>query len=172
MATQIVLRVDTAANWADANPILGVGEPGYDETNNIFKIGNGILAWADLPGIQDGGAGGSGGGGGGGGTIVYPVTSVAGRMGDIVLSSTDLTDGTPLGRSIFTAEDGATVRTAIGASSLTGNAVVISGADTARNDPISGVVLPTPPTCIVLWVSATLPTNLLTGDIWLNDPSI
>jgi hypothetical protein len=48
MAVQIQFRNDTAQNWADANPILAVGEMGVETDNNTFKIGDGETAWSDL----------------------------------------------------------------------------------------------------------------------------
>ena len=63
------LRRDTASNWAAAgNPILLLGEAGYDTTNKILKIGDGASTWTNLPAI-------SGGGGGGGGTSLDPGTT-------------------------------------------------------------------------------------------------
>lgn len=44
----IRLRKGTASEWASANPTLALGEPGYDSTNGILKIGNGITAWSGL----------------------------------------------------------------------------------------------------------------------------
>lgn len=55
MATQIKLRRDTAANWALEDPILAQGEPGFDTTNGILKIGNGADAWSLLTEIGAGG---------------------------------------------------------------------------------------------------------------------
>lgn len=48
MATRIQLRRDTAANWADANPTLAVGEAGFDVTNNQLRIGDGERNWIGL----------------------------------------------------------------------------------------------------------------------------
>lgn len=48
MATRIQLRRDTAANWADANPALAVGEAGFDVTNNQLRIGDGERNWNAL----------------------------------------------------------------------------------------------------------------------------
>jgi hypothetical protein len=50
MARSSLLQVrrDTAANWASVNPIMASGEPGYDTTNKILKIGDGTTAWASL----------------------------------------------------------------------------------------------------------------------------
>lgn len=53
MATQIKLRRDLAANWALEDPILAEGEPGYDITNNVLKIGDGSTIWSLLPSIYD-----------------------------------------------------------------------------------------------------------------------
>ena len=49
--TIIKLKRGSADSWITNDYILAQGEPGYDMTNNIFKIGNGINTWSDLPGI-------------------------------------------------------------------------------------------------------------------------
>lgn len=46
------IRRDVAADWSSVNPILAAGEPGYDTTNNILKVGDGTTAWNDLPGYE------------------------------------------------------------------------------------------------------------------------
>ena len=48
----IRLRRDTAANWASANPVLEVGQPGFDTTNRILKVGDGATAWSSLGAIS------------------------------------------------------------------------------------------------------------------------
>lgn len=48
MRVTIQLRRGTATEWAEANPVLLGGEPGWDTTNLILKMGNGIDEWADL----------------------------------------------------------------------------------------------------------------------------
>lgn len=58
MTTRIKLRRDTAANWVSHNPILALGEAGYDSTNNKIKVGNGTSTWTQLSYL----AGSSGGG--------------------------------------------------------------------------------------------------------------
>lgn len=50
--TDITLRKGTAAEWAAANPILNAGEPGYDSTNKIFKVGDGSSTWSSLSSIN------------------------------------------------------------------------------------------------------------------------
>ena len=50
MADRIQQRRDTAARWAQYNPVLLEGETGYvlDDPNQ-YKIGDGVHAWNDLP---------------------------------------------------------------------------------------------------------------------------
>jgi hypothetical protein len=45
----IKLRRDTSANWATANTVLALGEPGLDTTINGIKYGDGVTAWNNLP---------------------------------------------------------------------------------------------------------------------------
>lgn len=59
--TKIQLRRDTAANWTSLNPVLTLGEPGYDITSGELRIGNGVAAWVALPRFLTG-TGGAGGG--------------------------------------------------------------------------------------------------------------
>lgn len=49
MAVQIQTRRGTAANWTATNPILMIGELGYETDTKLFKIGDGVLAWNSLP---------------------------------------------------------------------------------------------------------------------------
>jgi hypothetical protein len=48
----IQIRKGTSAAWTSANPVLASGEPGYDLTNKIFKIGDGSSNWASLASIN------------------------------------------------------------------------------------------------------------------------
>lgn len=48
MATQIQIRRDTTAGWAEENPVLAEGELGLDTDLNTFKIGNGTATWSEL----------------------------------------------------------------------------------------------------------------------------
>ena len=56
MANSVVsvfkLKRGTAARWAELNPILEQGEPGFVYDNNLLKIGDGIRRWNDLPYIE------------------------------------------------------------------------------------------------------------------------
>lgn len=49
MSSRIQIRRGTAANWASVNPVLADGEFGYDTTNRLTKVGNGVTAWNSLP---------------------------------------------------------------------------------------------------------------------------
>jgi hypothetical protein len=62
MTTRIKLRRDTATNWENANPVLALGEAGYDTTNNQLRVGDGTTSWTGLQPI----------GGVGGGNITSP----------------------------------------------------------------------------------------------------
>ena len=46
--TTIQIRKGTATEWSSPNPVLGSGEPGFDTTNNLLKIGDGSTAWNSL----------------------------------------------------------------------------------------------------------------------------
>jgi len=48
MADLIQLRRDTKANWATANPVLAIGEPGCETDTRRWKIGDGSTAWNSL----------------------------------------------------------------------------------------------------------------------------
>ena len=49
---RIFLRRDTAANFTSANPVLSEGEPAFDTTNQILKVGDGVTAWNSLSQFQ------------------------------------------------------------------------------------------------------------------------
>lgn len=50
--TSITLRKGSSSQWSTTNPVLASGEPGYDTTNNILKIGNGAVSWSGLTPIN------------------------------------------------------------------------------------------------------------------------
>lgn len=45
---KIKFRRDTAANWAQANPVLAQGEPGFEHDTGLLKIGDGASTWLEL----------------------------------------------------------------------------------------------------------------------------
>ena len=63
MATRnmrIQVRSGTNAQWATgpSGVILACGELGYDTTNSVLKVGNGVDGWNTLPSISGGSGGG------------------------------------------------------------------------------------------------------------------
>lgn len=50
--TTFKLKRGTAARWAEVNPVLAQGEPGFVYDMNKLKIGDGVTAWNDLPYIE------------------------------------------------------------------------------------------------------------------------
>jgi len=53
MATTMIksvfqFRKAKASEWESVNPVLRVGEPGYDTDSKKHKIGDGVTAWNDL----------------------------------------------------------------------------------------------------------------------------
>jgi hypothetical protein len=42
---RIKIRHDTSTNWANINPILALGEIGFESDTNKLKVGNGTSAW-------------------------------------------------------------------------------------------------------------------------------
>jgi hypothetical protein len=53
MATRMQQRRGTAAQWTASDPVLNIGEIGFESDNNKFKIGDGTNHWADLPYFLD-----------------------------------------------------------------------------------------------------------------------
>lgn len=48
MPYRILLRRDYAANWASNDPVLMLGEPGFETDTGKLKIGNGQSPWSQL----------------------------------------------------------------------------------------------------------------------------
>lgn len=46
--TLITVRKGTSSQWSAANPVLASGEPGFDLTNSLFKVGDGSSSWSGL----------------------------------------------------------------------------------------------------------------------------
>lgn len=46
----IKLRTGTTSQWTSANPVLALGEPGYDSDTHVLKVGDGVTRWASLKG--------------------------------------------------------------------------------------------------------------------------
>lgn len=93
--TRIQFRRGSYAEWIAKNTILASGEPGWDVTNKVLKVGDGISQWPNLDSL--GGAGGSGLTESQVTTIVntaisgidYPVDSVNGQSGIVNITDVD-----------------------------------------------------------------------------------
>jgi Major tropism determinant N-terminal domain len=90
--TVIKLRQGTAAAWTAANPVLALGELGYETDSDKLKMGNGTSTWTALGYWDDKSA-----------PAVHTHTA------------SQISDSTATGRSLLTAADAAAARTAIGA---------------------------------------------------------
>jgi hypothetical protein len=57
MATRMLQRRGTAAEWAALNPVLGDGEIGFERDTKIIRVGDGITPWNNLtlPYLSSGG---------------------------------------------------------------------------------------------------------------------
>lgn len=49
MAVTIQFKRATAARWYEVNPILLLGEPGFEKDTHKLKIGDGETTWHNLP---------------------------------------------------------------------------------------------------------------------------
>ena len=49
MGAVIQLKRANAARWIEVNPILALGEPGFERDTHRLKIGDGETSWRDLP---------------------------------------------------------------------------------------------------------------------------
>ena len=52
--TTFQLKRGTSERWAEVNPVLAAGEPGFELDTFKLKIGNGIEHYVDLPYLNDG----------------------------------------------------------------------------------------------------------------------
>lgn len=113
--TNIKLRRGTAAEWAAANELLLLGEPGFEKDTYKLKIGDGVTLWNDLPYI-------AGGMGGSNGPLSYTYnTDFTTIGGSSTTLSSDLTS-LPEWLSVYEAETGFTQD-----GSLPGNAFGFDG---------------------------------------------
>ena len=69
MTTVFRIRTDTSAQWASHNPILALGESGWDSTLKQRKTGDGVTPWNTLA-FENVGPKGDTGAGGNGGQII------------------------------------------------------------------------------------------------------
>lgn len=104
---QIQVRRGTATQWSNTNPVLASGEPGFDTTNNLLKVGDGTSTWSSLSsnvGVGDAGL-----------LSIAGLTTASGSY--LYATANDVyTTGviTAFGRSLVDDADASTVRTTLG----------------------------------------------------------
>jgi hypothetical protein len=126
MAINIQLRRGTAEEWNTVNPVLALAEMCLEIDTNLFKIGNGVDTWNELPygGIR--GYTGSG------------VTGFTGSIGNIAVdnvlyvskSGNDVDDGTSLNTSKLT------IKSALEAATP-GTTIFVKSGDYTENNPMT-----------------------------------
>ena len=123
MAYRIILRRDGSSNWESQNPVLLLGEPGYETDSGKIKIGDGASIWSDLD-YYIGATGGTGSigvtgptgaGGTGANTFYGSQTIVGGTTGTLIIAGYSVlnfasdasaaTGGVPLGGVYHNAGD-------------------------------------------------------------------
>ena len=123
MAINIQFRRGTAAEWASVNPILALAELGLEIDTNLFKIGNGVDNWNDLPygGLR--GFSGSQGEKGEVGNIAVDNVLYVSKSGN------DLNDGRSLNSTKLT------IRSALQAAT-NGTTIFVKSGDYTENNPL------------------------------------
>jgi hypothetical protein len=123
MAYRIILRRDGSSNWESQNPVLLLGEPGYETDSGKIKIGDGASIWSALD-YYIGATGGTGSigvtgptgaGGTGANTFYGNQTIVGGTTGTLIIAGYSVlnfasdasaaTGGVPLGGVYHNAGD-------------------------------------------------------------------
>lgn len=109
--TPIKIRRGTASLWASTNPILALGEMGFETDTLKIKFGDGTNTWTVL--------------------AYANVTDISSKS-DVGHThvATNITDSTATGRSVLTAASAAAARTALGAG--TSDLVIGSTGTTAK----------------------------------------
>jgi hypothetical protein len=106
----------------------------------------------------------------GGGTVTWPVSGTPSTFppSSHQHPSTDISDSTTIGRQVLTAADAAAILALLGGLSSdvetlpAGSVISVEGASTPRPTARTDI--------IVFWKAASVPTNSITGDVWLNGP--
>jgi hypothetical protein len=123
MAINIQLRRGTAEEWSTVNPVLALAEMCIETDTDLFKIGNGIDVWNDLPyGGLRGYVGSAGFTGSIGSMIVDNVVYVS-KSGD------DLNDGLALNTSKLTIKAAVEIATY-------GTTIFVKSGDYTEDNPI------------------------------------
>jgi len=123
---QIQVRRGTATQWSNTNPVLASGEPGFDTTNSLLKVGDGTSAWSSLSsnvGVGDAGL-----------LSIAGLTTASGSY--LYATANDVyTTGviTAFGRSLVDDADASTARTTLGLGTLATQSGTFSGTSSGTN---------------------------------------
>lgn len=151
--TEVRWRNGTASQWTTANPILALGEAGYEKDTGKIKVGDGATVWASLPYRFDvagsaplasptfTGTPAAPTAAPGTDTTQLATTAFVKAANDAqTVIATQISDSTSVGRSVLTAASQAAARSAIGVGAGTGDLVAannlsdIASAATARTN--------------------------------------
>ena len=155
MAINIQLRRGTAEEWSTVNPVLALAEMCIETDTDLFKIGNGVDAWNDLPyGGLRGYVGSAGFTGSIGSMIVDNVLYVS-KSGD------DLNDGLALNTSKLTIKAAVEIATY-------GTTIFVKSGDYTEDNPI---LLPEGISIVGdnLRTVTVRPTNITQDLFWVNN---
>lgn len=156
MAGLIQMRRDTAANWTSVNPILASGEIGLETDTDLFKVGDGVTAWASRTygGIQ--------GAAGAAGVNTVP-SSGTDKTNSYTLTTGDIGEYVSIGsggsitipNNVFSAGDIITIY-----NDTTGDRTITCSVGTAYisgvNTNVSSVTLATRGLCTLLFVDTNI----------------
>jgi microcystin-dependent protein len=133
MARKLQLRRGTAAEWTAANPILAVGEPGFEVDTLKMKLGDGATAWTSLTYV---------GGAGNAISALSALTPAAGKVPYFTSgSAAAMVDSTSYGRALLNVANEAALKSLINAEAGTDFATpsaLTSGLSRAM--PVGGVL--------------------------------
>lgn len=114
-------RRGTSDQWVSANPILAVGEMGYETDTRKFKYGDGLSTWLDLPyGISSGNLADAS---AIGVQLLTAETVEAARTllnigTGVSVNATDIVDSTTVGRAVLQAASTSAAQDALGATTV------------------------------------------------------
>jgi microcystin-dependent protein len=133
MARKLQLRRGTAAQWTTANPILAVGEPGFEVDTLRMKLGDGSTAWTSLAYV------------GGAGNAIAALSALTPAAGKVPYftgaSAASQVDSTSYGRSLLNVADEAALKSLINAEGGTDFATPSAlSAGLLRAMPVGGVI--------------------------------
>ena len=141
-------RRGTSDQWVSADPILAVGEMGYETDTRKFKYGDGLTNWQNLPyGIS---AANLGDASSVGVSLLTALTiedarTVLGIGTGTSINATDIVDSTAVGRAVLKAATTSAAQDAIGATTV-GKGVLVAVDAAAGRTALGAGTYSKPPT--------------------------